>query len=139
MAGNGPHPCGPCRYACTGQPVPYTKGSLLEVRVTRPPTTPHRRLPTRGARDGRRHSHSARTGHRPCWSSPLHAADRCIAAWKCIGSRRPLQSFHPHSAASLFSQRYKKARLMQTVTSLAYSHRTSPLHDTRNQPACLVS
>ena len=88
--GNVLCPCGPCRCACTGQPAPYTKGGSLEVRVARPPTTPHHRLPMQGAQDGGHCSHSARTGHRACQSSPPHATAWCIAAQRGTGSHKPL-------------------------------------------------
>ena len=115
MGGNGPHHHGPCRYACTGQPAPYTKGSLLEVWAAHPPTMRHHRLPMQGAQDGKCHPHSARTRHRAHQSSPPHAIAWCTAAWRGIGCHRQLQSFHLPSTASLFGRRYKKVHLTQTV------------------------
>ena len=139
VVGNGLRPHSLCRYACTGQPAPYTKGGPLEVWVTRPPTMPHHRLPMRGTRDGRCCSRSARTGHWAHRPSPPHATTQCIAAQRGIGSHRPLRSSHLCSAASLFGSRYKKAHLEHTTSSSAYNHCASLLHDARSRAAYLGS
>ena len=135
-AGNGPCLHSPCRCACTGQPVLYTKGSFLEVWVTRPPTMPHHRLPMRGAEDGGHRSRSARAGHQAPQSSSPHATAQCITVQRGTGSCRPLQSSHPHSAASLLGQRYRKAHQEHTTTSLACNGCASPPHNARSQAAC---
>ena len=88
MVGNGLHPCGPCRCACTGKPAPNTTGGFLEAWAARPPAVPDHRLPTQGARDGGCHSHSAGRGHLASPSSLTHAAAQYITAWRGTKFRR---------------------------------------------------
>ena len=122
MAGNGPHPCGPCRCASTSQPAPYTMGGFLEAWVTRPPAVPHHRLPMQGARDGWCHSHSAGTGHLARPSSLTHATTWCITARRGTKFCKLQQSSHPCLTATSPGQICKKAHQEHITASWAGTH-----------------
>ena len=56
VAGNGPHPHSPCRYAYVARPARYTKGDHPKVWAMGPQTMRHHRPPTRGIQDDEHHS-----------------------------------------------------------------------------------